>query len=111
MLRYLLSPFLVIGLLNPSPAWSDSAKRPQGRILTVVAGSCPSWSGPFTAAPRQEPERPRCQQGRQALAFGWWLIALGVETLKYVVGLLLIMLGSLFLAVGGVLSLLEMLFC
>ncbi|MFZ6761293.1 hypothetical protein [Pseudoroseomonas sp. WGS1072] len=45
------------------------------------------------------------------MAFGWWLIALGVETLKYVVGLLLIMLGSLFLAVGGVLSLLEMLFC
>ncbi|WP_426956582.1 hypothetical protein [Muricoccus radiodurans] len=58
-----------------------------------------------------EDEGGSCFAGRETVAFGRAMITLGIETAKYGIGVLLILLGLIVLALGYGFLLLDALFC
>ncbi|KAA2213986.1 hypothetical protein [Teichococcus oryzae] len=76
----------------------------------AAVGAVPAAAPPL-AAPLAPPAHEACRQGRDTAALGWRLIDYGIATLKYGVGLVLILLGAMLVGIGAVVSLVEALFC
>jgi ABC-type sugar transport system substrate-binding protein len=68
----------------------------------------PAWAA---RDPASDPGGRSCHQGSDTTKFGRQLIDYGVSTLKYVVGLFLILLGGLLVVIGWMVSLLELVWC
>ncbi|MCI0756926.1 hypothetical protein [Teichococcus vastitatis] len=102
MLGYLI---LLAGLLLAPP----------GQALPGPAAALPGCGTATLLHPADpaaaEPHRQACRQGRDMAALGWRLIGYGVDTLKYGIGLVLILLGAMLVGIGWAVSLVEALFC
>jgi len=83
--------------------------------LLLLAGPAPAPACVAVARPvaqsRPEPPRRSCTGGAETVAFGRMLLDLGVRTLGYGVGILLVFLGLVVMAMGYLLVLIDLLVC
>ncbi|MFC3124937.1 hypothetical protein ACFOD4_07690 [Pseudoroseomonas globiformis] len=105
--RFLVQAVLLLALLMPDIGRSVPLPPEPAMLQAARWESSVSCTRLLPGAERGE----GCRQGRNLSALGWTLIDYGVATLKYVVGLLLILFGAMLVGLGWAFSLIEALIC
>jgi hypothetical protein len=95
-----------------------------GALLSLILLAQPALAAPRPAqafvatleapvrqqAQEKEDERS-CRSGKSTRQFGWKVVAFGVSTLKYLIGLLIIPIGLFLVCIGAVLEAVEWVAC
>jgi|GEM_PF-4993814 len=82
-----------------------------GTRVSGAAGYAVSMSAPAVPALDAEKKDDGCGQGKATKNFGWKVVAFGVATLKYLIGLLIIPIGLFLVCIGVILEAVEAVAC
>lgn len=82
------------------------------QLQAATAATATPVASVLVATPKaQEKEEESCGRGKATKDFGWKVVAFGVDTLKYLIGLFIIPVGFFLVVIGAMLQMVEAVAC